>query len=300
MDRHRDMFLRYLSLRKNASPNTIDSYGRDISQYMAFLAGEDGDGEVTLERFTRETVRDFLYRLSVMGLARRSAARKLAALKSLGAFLAREGILEKNPASGVRTPKVEKNEPVFLAVQELERAVLLPGEENLVTLRNRAIIELFYSTGIRLAELRGIDLADMDFHENLVKVLGKRNKERILPFGKPARRAVEAYLPFRNGCIAESGHRDETALFVSNRGTRLSRRSIQRAVTERLTAISEKEHLSPHVLRHSFATHMLDNGADLRAVQELLGHASLSTTQIYTHITMERLKKAYRQAHPRA
>jgi len=300
MDSHRDLFLRYLALRKNASPHTIDSYGRDISQYIAFLAGEDGEVEVTLDRFTRETVRNYLYQLSAMGLTRRSAARKLAALKSLGAFLAREGILEKNPASGVRTPKVEKKEPVFLAVQELERAVSLPGEENLVTLRNRAIIELFYSTGIRLAELRGIDLADMDFHENLVKVLGKRNKERIVPFGKPARRAIEAYLPFRDGCVAERGHRDETALFVSNRGTRFSRRGIQRAVTERLTAISEKEHLSPHVLRHSFATHMLDNGADLRAVQELLGHASLSTTQIYTHITMERLKKAYRQAHPRA
>jgi len=226
--------------------------------------------------------------------------RKLAALKSFGTFLARGGMLPENPAAEVKTPAFEKKEPVFLSREEIDRLLETAVEDSFIPARNHAILELFYSTGARLAEIQGLDVDGVDFHELAVRVIGKGNKERKIPVGRPAAKALKRYIVHRDALIEESGRTDESALFLNRRGGRLSRRMIQRWVTRHLERVSEKGRLSPHVLRHSFATHLLDNGADLRAVQELLGHASLATTQTYTHVTMERLKAAYRQAHPRA
>ena len=211
-----------------------------------------------------------------------------------------ENILEKNPAGEVKTPKIERKEPVFLSAEEIEFSMKAPEGEGMLPNRNIAILELFYSTGIRLSELQALDVDSLDFHNGVLRVYGKGKKERIVPFGRMAKKALEKYLPLRNIRLVECGHLAENALFINRKGDRLASRSIQHVVSKYLHMISEKEHLSPHVLRHSFATHMLDNGADLRAVQELLGHSSLSTTQIYTHVTMDRLTKAFRQAHPRA
>ncbi len=295
-----ERFLRYLQTQKHYSAHTVEAYERDLGQFVGFLADASGGEEADAGAFTRQAIRDYLYVLSTMGLARRSIARKLASIKSFGKFLALEGDIVKNPAAEVKTPKVGKKEPVFLSPEEVTRAMDSPVDDGLVPMRNRAILELFYSTGIRLSELYGLDVASVDFHNGVVSVIGKGDKQRIVPFGRKARDAVQRYLSYRSETLAECMHAGETALFVSSRGTRLARRSIQAAVTGHLKAVSEKEHLSPHVLRHSFATHMLNLGADLRAVQELLGHSSLQTTQIYTHVTMDRLTKVYRQAHPRA
>ena len=295
-----ERFLKYLQVQKNCSGHTIEAYERDLGQFIAFLAEVSGLDDVGLDLFTRSNVRDYLYVMSNMGLARKSIARKLAAVKSLGKYLALEGTLEKSPAADVKTPKTEHKEPVFLSLEEIGRALESQIGDEFVPVRNRALLELFYSTGIRLSELHGLDMGNVDYHNGVVRVTGKGNKQRIVPFGRKAREALERYLPLRNKQVRNRGDRSETALFVSNRGTRFARRSIQTAVTKHLKLVSEKEHLSPHVLRHSFATHMLNSGADLRAVQEFLGHASLQTTQIYTHVTMDRLTKVYRQAHPRA
>lgn len=293
-------FLKQLGSRTSGSLHTIEAYERDLEQFFTFLVDNTGGSAVVPELFTQPAVREYLYRLSSSGLSRKSIARKLAAIRSFGRFLASEGTLEKNPAAGVKSPKIEKHDPVFLSVHEIESALDRPYEEGLVASRNRAILEVFYSTGIRLSELHGLDMDGIDFHEGVVRVTGKGNKQRIVPVGRKAVDAVKRYQEFRSSCLMEKGQAGERALFISSLGKRLARRSIQLSVTRQLKKISEKEHLSPHVLRHTFATHMLDNGADLRAVQELLGHASLDTTQIYTHVTMERLARAYRQAHPRA
>jgi len=293
-------FLRYLETRRNASGHTLDAYRRDLMQFLGIVAGMKGVEEPGLEMFTRATVRDFLYVLSNSGLMRKSIARKLASVKSFGKYLAKEGLIGKSPAAEVKTPKIEHREPVFLSVEEIERAMNLTDADDLVSSRNLAIIELFYSTGLRLSELYDLDADRPDYHGMVVRVAGKGGKERIVPFGRKAKQAIELYLPFRKRTLLERGCTGQAALFIGRLGTRLSRRSIQRAVSKHLRAISEKQHLSPHVLRHSFATHLLDRGADLRAVQELLGHSSLSTTQLYTHVTMERLTEAYRLAHPRA
>jgi len=292
-------FLKYLRIQKNYSSHTIEAYERDLLQFLGYLNDQTPEKGPAVEAFSRSDIREYLYILANSGLSRRSIARKLATIKSFGKYLVLEGVIEKNPAAEVKTPKIERKEPVFLSLDEIELSMRTTGEK-MISYRNLAILELFYSTGIRLSELHSLDTDSIDFHNGVVRVLGKGNKERIIPVGRMAIKAVKDFLPMRKERLIESGHTNEKALFISIRGGRFGRRSIQMAVSGHLRMISEKEHLSPHVLRHTFATHMLDNGADLRAVQELLGHSSLSTTQFYTHVTMERLKKAYKQAHPRA
>jgi len=300
MDRYLEKFQKYMSVQKIYSEHTLEAYGRDISQFIEYLRVISGYNNIEIDRFARPAIREYLYALSNTGLSRKSIGRKLASIKSFGKFLTMEGIIEKNPAGDIRTPRVEHKEPVFLSIHEIELAMEAPLGEDMISLRNRAVLEFFYSTGIRLAELNGLDVDSLDFHNEVVAVIGKGNKERIIPFGRIAKKAVKDYLPLRRSRLIESGNSDEKALFISRRGSRLAQRSIQVVVSKYLNMISEKEHLSPHVLRHSFATHMLDNGADLRCVQELLGHTSLATTQNYTHVTMDRLTKVFRQAHPRA
>lgn len=300
-----ERFLDWLRTSKQYSEHTLDAYERDLSRYMEYLCAKTGSDEPEMEHFSRAGIRGYLYTLTAAGMAKRSIARKLAALKSFGKFLAREGVVSRSPAADVRTPRLEKREPVFLSREEAADSMVLPregdtDEDSFLALRGRAVLELFYSCGIRLAELVGLDVESVDFHESVVKVMGKRRKERIVPVGRMAIKALREYLPGRDRLLAEKGSAGERALFVSRNGTRLGRRQVELDVSRFLRMVSEKEHLSPHVLRHSFATHLLDNGADLRAVQELLGHSSLSTTQVYTHVTLDRLTKAYRQAHPRA
>jgi integrase/recombinase XerC len=291
-------FLKYLRLQKNYSEYTIEAYTRDLYQFVSQISGSCEDTDI--DKFNRATIRDYLYLLSTLGLARKSIARKLASLKSFGKFLVLAGVLIDNPASHIRTPKVESKEPVFLSIEEIDNSIRALTGNDMLTLRNRAILEVLYSTGIRLSELFGLTLDNVDFHNDVIRVLGKGKKERVVPIGRMAVNALKEYLPQRQINLMKWGRLDEKALFINRSGSRLSRRGIQLSVSAILRRISHKEHLSPHVLRHSFATHMLDNGADLRAVQELLGHSSLATTQGYTHVTMERLAKAYRQAHPRA
>jgi len=280
--------------------HTRDAYSRDLSQYFGFLKIMLRKEDIEIEDFSMDSIRDYLYVLSNNRLSRRSIARKLASIKSFSKFLVMEVIIEKNPAGRIKTPKIEKKEPVFLSKKEIDRVMEAPVAENMISYRNRAILEVFYSTGIRLSELYGLDTGDVDFYNGVIDVIGKKGKNREIPIGRMAIQSLKKYLPLRNNRLFETKHIGAKALFINRRGGRLGKRSIQNAVSKNLKMISEKEHLSPHVLRHTFATHMLDNGADLMAVQELLGHASPDTTQIYTHITMERLTKAYRQAHPRA
>lgn len=295
---HLAAFLRHIASERRGSVHTVDAYRRDIDQFFTFL--RETGGAVDIAMLTAGTIREYLYVLSERKLTKKSIARKLAALKSFGKFLVASGCLEANPARDVRTPKVPRKEPVFLSIEEMQRLFEQDAPDTFLDRRNRAVLELFYSTGIRLAELPGIDMGDMDESGGTVRVLGKGDKERIVPVGRKALKAIDAYLPFRRELLDRQGRQVEQALFLSSRGTRLGRRMIQVAVERELTRISSKEHLSPHVLRHTFATHLLDNGADLRAVQEMLGHESLDTTQHYTHISVERLARAYKQAHPRA
>jgi tyrosine recombinase XerC len=293
-------FLKYIGLQKNYSANTSDAYSRDILQCLGFIGEALGKDEIGPQDFTVDTIRDYLYALSNNNLSRTSIRRKLASIKSFCKYLVLEGIFESNPSSKIKTPKIEKKEPVFLSRAEIDRLMNIPVADNMISRRDHAILEVLYSTGIRLSELHGLDLADVDYHNAIVSVIGKGDKQREVPIGRKAVEALRVYLPKRDAALAEGGRIGAKALFINKKCGRLGKRSIQSSVTKIMNMISEKEHLSPHVLRHTFATHLLDNGADLMAVQELLGHSSPDTTQVYTHITVERLTKAYRQAHPRA
>lgn len=299
---HLQQFLTYLEAQKNCSAHTLEAYDRDLSQFFGFLADITEQDEIALDVFTKENIREYMYALSVSGIAKSSMARKLSAVKSFAKFLVMGDVIEKSPAADIPGPKLEKKEPVFLSLDEIERAVacLDTVDADFYDIRNRVIIEILFSTGIRLSELHGLDVEDVDFHDSTVRVLGKGSKERIIPVGKVALDAVRYYLPLRDEKLRYSSGFSEKALFISSRYRRLTRRKIQYVVTDVMKLISEKEHVSPHTLRHSFATQMLDRGADIRAVQELLGHSSLQTTQLYTHVTMGHIAKVYKQAHPRA
>jgi integrase/recombinase XerC len=291
-----ESFLTHMASERRLSKHTCLAYDTDLGQFRAFLTGQ----EQVLNQVGRNEVRAFLAYLHAEGFGRRSIARKLASLRTFLGFLCNEGHLQHNPALQVRPPKQDKTLPLHLNLAEARRTMESPDADTLIGIRDRAILELFYSTGIRLRELAGLTLDALDIDGGLVRVLGKGNKERLVPLGNPARDALRRYLARRPELVGE-GPAPETArhIFLSRAGKMLSPSGVQRRV-ERHIASATGRKLSPHSLRHSFATHMLDAGADLNAVKELLGHASLSTTQIYTHVSVERLKEAYRQAHPRA
>ncbi len=294
-----DRFLAHLSRDRRLSDHTCKAYATDLVQferYLSELSGVDGLGSVT-----RSEIRAYLGHLNGLEFSRTSIARKLASLRTFLSFLCRTGDLQNNPALEVRPPKQEQSLPIHLNVEEAERVMNAPPSDTLLGLRDRAILELFYSTGIRLRELAGLTLGAVDLDEGLVRVMGKGGKERIVPVGRPARTAVAVYIARRVDLFSEeTPDEDRERLFLTRSGRALSPSGIQDRVSRHLRDSSDGRKLGPHTLRHSFATHMLDAGADLNAVKELLGHASLSTTQIYTHVSVERLKEAYRQAHPRA
>ena len=323
-------FLRWLAAERNDSPNTVKAYGRDVAAFESFLDGFYGGPGWTWAGVDRLAMRGFLAEGSRRGWAKRSIARALSAVRAFYRFLNLHHGVEVNPARAASTPKLEKKLPAYLDRGAMDRLFALAeeraGANTFRSERDRAILELFYSTGMRLSELVGLDLDDLDLVSDQVRVRGKGRKERILPVGRlavtslrnyylrrdevlsgskgPGRRAVAAAeRPARAGGAKKAGVAEATssgAVFMSERGRRLTPRAVQAAVRRLLDAVSEGRKVTTHSLRHSFATHLLDAGADLRAVQELLGHASLSTTQIYTHTSVERLKQVYHQAHTRA
>lgn len=298
-------FLTFLEKERDVSPNTVRAYRRDLEGLQAFLQGHLGVDAVAWEQVDRLAMRAWLAHLARRGLSKRSSARMLSAARSFFRFLHRADVVEANPARAVGSPKLERHLPGHLdrgQVETMLTAAATRAQEGRFTdVRDLAILELFYTAGLRHAELRGIDRRDLDLLGGVVKVRGKGRKERIVPVGAPAQRALREYERVRDALLSRVGTAgDRTAWFLSSRGKRISARALHDAVVARLSEVDEGAGLSAHALRHTFATHLLDGGADLRAVQELLGHASITTTQIYTHTSVERLQQVHRQAHPRA
>ena len=286
-------FLRHLDTERNASPHTVKAYAEDLQQFAEHLREELGR-EARPRDVDHLLIRAFLARLHRAGLKKTSAARKLASLRSFFRYLCREGVLTKNPARALLSPRLEKRNPVHLDEAQMATLLDVPGEGDAV-LRARAILELLYGAGIRCGELVGLDLGDVDLDGRLLRVLGKGRKERVVPFGTRAQAALRAYLPAR----LRARPRNE-ALFVNVRGGRLTDRSVRAVLARRMDQTALTHKISPHALRHSFATHLLERGADLRAIQELLGHVSLSTTQRYTHVDTRHILRIYSKTHPRA
>lgn len=300
-------FLEYLEKERNDSPNTVKAYGRDLTKFQAFADDYYGGADHwTWDSVDRLALRSFMGDLGRHGLAKRSVARAVSVMRTFYRFLHTRYGLEASPAKGVRLPKLERRLPAVLDRGQIEElfkyAQTVASKGGFRPTRDLAMLELFYATGMRLSELSGVDLPDVDVVSEQVKVRGKGRKERILPFGSHASKALRRYLGERDELVGRlKGKRiDRRAVFLSQRGRRLSPRGVQDVVTRFLKQLEGGTGLKTHSLRHSFATHLLDAGADLRAVQELLGHASLSTTQVYTHTSVERLKKVYQKAHPRA
>ncbi len=300
-------FLTFLTKERNDSPNTVKAYGRDLARFQAFA--DEYFGGPRRWRWTtidRLAMRSFMGELARCGQAKRSIARCVSAVRTFYRFLNERHGVEANPARSVRLPKAERRLPSVMNRRQVNEIFALAEAAaqagGFRGLRDLAILELFYGTGMRLAELAGLNLSDLDVVSDQVKVRGKGRKERILPLGSYAERALRHYEREREALLSglHSERGDHRALFLSRTGRRLSARGVQRVVRGFLSLLEERAGLRVHSFRHSFATHLLDAGADLRAVQELLGHSSLSTTQVYTHTSKERLKKVYQQAHPRA
>lgn len=300
-----DDFLHHLTDERQLSPNTVKAYARDLAELDAFVTDYLGRRDWHWSEVDRLTVRGFLGWCRRQGRSRRTAARKLSATRVFFRFLHQEERIPTNPTRAVRAPKIERRLPGHLSASDVavvfERAQVRAAENTLKGTRDALILELLYGSGLRLSELYGLDLTALNRRSALVRVMGKGRKERIVPVTRSALAALERYEPRRAEALARStSSRDREAVLLNARGGRLSRRSIQEAVRGALEAAAGARGLSAHALRHSFATHLLENGADLMAVKELLGHVSLSTTQIYTHTTKERLLRVYRDAHPRS
>jgi integrase/recombinase XerC len=301
-------FGRHLQVERNLSPHTKEGYLTDLGQFRTFLEGSDyksvsSDGAEGAVPTDPLVIRAFLASLYREKFRKVTISRKVAALRSFYRYLLREGVVAVNPAELIQLPRCEKYIPVVLSADEMLALLQVKFAEDAAGCRDRAMIELFYSAGIRLSELTGLNLEDVRLQEGLVKVRGKGRKERIVPFGKPALQALETYLQKRRGFLrkrADGQGKNEEALFLSMRGKRMNPRGVARVVERvvRQSGIGRK--ISPHTLRHTFATHLLDAGADLRSIQEMLGHKSLSTTQKYTSVSVSRLMEIYDRAHPRA
>jgi len=309
-------FLRYLSGERDASEHTLKSYRMDILQFAAQRWGNDGQRPFAWREADRYAARRFLAGFQKDGKKATTTNRKLSSLRSFYRFLIREGHADINPFSGVQSPKLPKRLPKVLSIVDVGRLLDAPRKtepppgadknprvqafDNYARHRDAAILELLYSTGMRVSELTSLTADRIDYLSGVVKVRGKGKKERLCPMGNPAARALKMALEAREGWLLAIGRRGGSALFLNKHGGGLTTRSLERMLKKYAALVGLSPNLSPHALRHSFATHLLDAGADLRSVQELLGHASLSTTQIYTHVSIERLKQVYEQAHPRA
>lgn len=298
-------YLTHLEKERDVSPNTLKAYRRDLDEFVGYLGGYYGADGWTWEGIDRLAMRGFLAHLTKRGLSRRSMARTLSAVRGFYRFLAMIDVVSANPARSVGAPKLEKHLPGYLDRAQInllfQMAEARAMEGRFEDVRNLAILELFYSTGMRVSELQGLNRPDLDLISQQVKVRGKGRKERIVPVGDHAQLAVRNYEAKREELNGKLGGKvDRRALFVGRTGKRLTVRAVQKIMSAFLAHVDEDAGLTTHSLRHTFATHLLDAGADLRAVQELLGHASISTTQIYTHTSVERLKQVYQKSHPRA
>jgi integrase/recombinase XerC len=303
-------FLEYLRLNRNASAHTSAAYESDVTQFLTFAAQYRGTTLAALEPTHVElgTIRAFMADLYRQGHARTSVARKLSALRAFGRYLRREGWIESDPAALAVGPKREQKIPAHLSMDEMSRLLEMPDVSTALGRRDRAVLELFYASGLRLSELVGLDLDEVNLRARMVRVMGKGAKERLVPFNTATEQSIRAWLADRATLRSQSRKAKaqspkpgaQEPLFVNFRGARLTGRSVERLVARYVAACSTRFGISPHALRHSFATHLLQRGADLRAIQELLGHVQLSTTQRYTHVNAAQLLDVYRKAHPRA
>jgi len=314
-----EKFLAYLRAVRNASPQTLLAYQADLAQFVEYLS-PPGTQPPALSQIDHRVIREFLGHLYDRKVQKATAARKLSALRSFFKFCSREGLVRDNPARLVSTPKLPKRLPSVLSAEEMNafldtlaqaksdrpsraagRAPRTDTGARLLLPRDRAILELLYASGLRVSELTGLNLADIDRKEQMLRVLGKGNKERIVPYGSKAEQALEKYWPIRSELLRKAGSKgDAEAVFLNYFGGRLTRRTIGKILTKYVRLVNLNWNLHPHSLRHAFATHLLSDGADLRAIQELLGHASLSTTQRYTHASIRQLMEVYDKSHPHA
>jgi integrase/recombinase XerC len=290
-------YLHHLGVEKNASAYTVKSYREDLTQALDFFCTRLGSQDFTPNRLTTRLVRAYTAWLHEQGYAKTTIARRLAAVRSWCRFLCRQGLLATNPADGLRGPRQDRKLPHFLGTDALAQLLAAPAADQPLGLRDRAILETLYSAGLRVGELVRLDVGDVDLDDGTAIVRGKGKRERLALLGEPCADAIRAWLAARG--TAGRAARDD-AVFLNNRGGRLTTRSVGRLLVTYLAQVGLDPRTSPHSLRHSFATHLLDNGADIRSVQELLGHKSLGTTQIYTHVTTQRLQDSYQKAHPRA
>lgn len=304
LDQRIKEFLQHLEYERNMSAHTLRNYASDIEQFRTYLLTASKGKDIPVASIDHLTIREWMATLHAANKKKTSIARKLASLRTLFQFLIREGVLEKNPAKLVATPRIERKLPSHLSMEDAVRFIETPDLGTDLGKRDRAILEFLYATGMRVSELVNLNMKDIDFREKLVRVTGKRKKQRILPFAEAALQAVMYYLDearpiFLNNC--PSAERDNQAVFLNYQGTRITSRSVGRMIDKYIGICADiNKHISPHSLRHSFATHLLDSGADLRDIQELLGHARLSTTQIYTQVSMEKLIEVYDKSHPKA
>jgi integrase/recombinase XerC len=300
-----DDFMRHLKYERNASAHTLRNYESDLVQFYDHLAPANKDGqrrEVPISEIDNLTIREYMASLYDKQQKKSSIHRKVATLRTFFRYLCREGILENNPATLVSSPRVERKLPNHLTIEQMVRFIETPETETVLGKRDRAILELLYASGLRVSELVGLNLTDIDFENQTLRVRGKGRKVRIVPFGVHAKTALQIYLGVRGELLfeAEAEKIDPNAVFFNYQGTRITTRSVGRMLDKYLKMCADLHHISPHSLRHSFATHLLDAGADLRAIQELLGHARLSTTQQYTHVSMDKLMEVYGRSHPKA
>ncbi|HQU85135.1 MAG TPA: tyrosine recombinase XerC [Pyrinomonadaceae bacterium] len=304
LEEYLQQFLQHLLYERNVSKHTLRNYSSDLEQFRDYLLLKGKVSDISVSEIDHLTIREWMASLHGENKKKTSIARKLASLRTFFQFLIREGIQENNPAKLVATPKIERKLPTHLSVEDTVRFVETPDLNTDLGRRDRAILEFLWATGMRVGELVNLNLKDIDFREKLVRVTGKRKKQRILPFGEQALQSLMYYLnetrpTFLNNC--PPSERDEQIVFLNYQGTRITTRSVGRMVDKYIKLCTDVHpDISPHSLRHSFATQMLDSGADLRDIQELLGHARLSTTQIYTQVSMEKLIEVYDKAHPKA
>ncbi len=287
-------FIEYLRSERNASTHTIDAYTRDINAFF------ENTPQNRLEEVKLPDIRKWLASLRKKGQTKTTVRRKLASLNAFFRFLQRQEIINSNPAQGIRSPRTDRELPPYLSVNEAVEMVDRKTTGDFFSMRDRAILELLYSSGIRVSELSGLNLPQISFSPEMVRVRGKGSKERVVPFGTHASEAIKNYLPLRHSMLNKRRRPEETALFINRLGTRLTTRGIQRIVEKRRMETGISSPVTPHAFRHSMATHLLESGADLRSIQELLGHVSLATTQKYTHLDLSRLVDVYTSAHPRA
>ncbi|RMG03507.1 MAG: tyrosine recombinase XerC [Acidobacteria bacterium] len=303
MEEYLKQFLEHLRYERNASQHTLRNYAIDLGQFLDYLINIGKGNAIKVNDIDHLTIREWMAHLYSQNKKKTSIARKLASLRTFFQFLVREGVLEQNPARLVSRPRIEQKLPTTLSVEEVTKFIEMPDLSTDLGKRDRAILEFLYATGVRVSELVNLNLRDIDFREKVVRVTGKRRKQRVVPFGDYAAQALMLYLvearpKFLANCPPSK--RDEQAVFLNYQGTRITTRSVGRMVEKYIKQCADLHSISPHSLRHTFATHLLDKGADLRAIQELLGHARLSTTQIYTQVSMEKLIEEYTRTHPKS